>query len=119
MYAHRSLALAVALSVALPGCFQTHYTNLPPPAAERSVDTSEVSPRARPSGWQSFFIWGWVPSEKIIRADQQCGGVGRVREIRTQRTFLEGLVAAVAGYYVNIYSPYDAEIFCEGDIERP
>ena len=34
-------------------------------------------------------------------------------EIRTQQTFTQGLVEILASYYVNIYSPYDAEFLCD------
>ena len=51
----------------------------------------------------------------MIKANQACGPAARVREIRTQQTFTQGLVAVLASYYVNIYSPYNAEVFCAPD----
>lgn len=32
--------------------------------------------------------------------------------IETRQTFLEGLVESFAGYYINVYSPYDAKVIC-------
>jgi hypothetical protein len=70
------------------------------------------APTRSTSGWQHFFLWGWVPVERTIDVKQECGGAGNVAAIRTRQTFLEGLVAAVAGFYVNIYSPWDGAVDC-------
>jgi hypothetical protein len=66
----------------------------------------------RVSGWQHFFIWGWAPAEKKIDAAGKCGGAENLDSIRTEETFLQGLVQQFAGYYINIYSPWNAEIYC-------
>lgn len=124
MRCHRRLAILL-VAVSLGGCYRTRYVNLLPPqalgnsTAKQGDGSAADPPRVRPSGWQHFFVWGWFPPEKVFRVDQECGGAAHVREIRTRQTFTEGLVALVAGYYVNVYSPYDAQIFCDGDIERP
>lgn len=124
MRCYRHLAILL-VAVSIGGCYRTHYVNLQPPPVEgrqaRSTEGSAAEPvRVRPTGWQHFFVFGWFPPERVFHADQECGGTERVREIRTQQTFTEGLVALVAGVdNVNVYSPYDAQIFCEGDIERP
>lgn len=104
-----SLALLI-LCAMLSGCYQAHYSNVhgrnhtPPPAGD--VRRADPGP-----GWQSFFLFGWIPAQLRIDARGLCGD-GRIREIRTQQTFLQGLIRAVAGFYVNIYSPYTGQIVC-------
>ena len=58
-------------------------------------------------------IGGWVPNERPIDARAACGGAQNIESIQTQRTFLEGLVAAFAGYYINVYSPWNGAIYCK------
>ena len=41
-----------------------------------------------------------------------------MKEIRTRETFVQGLIAAFAGYYINVYSPYTAEVICEDEVVR-
>lgn len=61
-----------------------------------------------------FFVWGLgAPAKRTYPVDVIGGGADRVESIRTQRTFVQGLVAAFAGYYINIYSPYNAAFVCE------
>jgi hypothetical protein len=107
----RALALA-AVVLATTGCFRTVYHNLEPPSAQ--VTTQSSRPREN-SGWQHFFVYGWAPSERVIDAAGRCGGSGQVQEIRTEQSFVQGLIATFAGYYVNIYSPYTGEVVCVGD----
>jgi len=92
------------------GCFRTRYVQLAP--REPGEPAASYLPEKKNSGWQSFFIWGWVPGTRKIDAAGMCGGAERLESIRTRRTFLEGLVAAFAGYYINIYSPYDGAVYC-------
>ena len=105
------IASTLLLCLLLTSCYRTHYLNFSPQNPIRAADAAPDKP-AR-SGWQHFFIWGWVPNEKPIDAREACGGSENVASIRTQRTFLEGLVAAFAGYYINIYSPWDGAIYCK------
>ncbi len=107
-------ALVLLAMIAAGGCYRTQYFNLHLPAAEAQ---NPVATRTEPSGWQHYFLFGWVPSERVYDSDAACGPQASVSEIRTQRTFLEGVVEQVSNVYgVNIYSPYDAEIFC---VPRP
>ena len=92
------------------GCYHARYVNVhgadhTPPAAD------DVRRAAPGSGWQNFFLYGWVPSDLRIDARGLCGE-GRIQEIRTQQTFLQGLVAAVAGFYISIYTPYTGQTVC-------
>jgi hypothetical protein len=48
-----------------------------------------------------------------------CGDANHVEEIQTEQTFVEGLIATFAGYYVNIYSPYNGKVVCSGSVQRP
>ena len=108
----RPLAL-VGILLAASGCFRTVYHHLEPPSYQPA--TQSVRPnRELNSGWQHFFIYGWAPGEKVIDAAGRCGGAGQVQEIRTEQTFLQGFIGAVAGYYINIYSPYTGEVVCVG-----
>lgn len=80
---------------------------------------------------KAFFLWGLaptctvdvldrcpdgvvVPSERVIDAGRQCGGADQVAEIRTEERFVQGLIAVLASYYVNIYSPWNGEVVCRG-----
>lgn len=107
----RILVLALAVSLlASSACFRTRYVQLAP--REPGEPAATYLPEKKNGGWQSFFLWGWVPGTRKIDAEAMCGGTRRIESIRTRRTFLEGLVAALAGYYVNIYSPYDGAVYC-------
>ena len=114
--------VALGVALLLGGCFRTRYINLAPHPALEAAAASAI-PRTPPtpkphSGWQHFFIWGWVPGERVIPAAEICGGPEWVKEIRTERRFVQGLIAAVAGYYINVYSPYDGRVVCSGDLDR-
>ena len=112
----RCAALAcLALLLSLAGCYRTVYMNLEPLTPADSTQTTPEGRRGRSSSWQDFFVYGWVPSERVIYAEKVCGIEGRVQEIRTRQSFLQGLVEAVASYGINIYSPYTGEVVCEGD----
>ena len=104
------IAATLLLCLVLSACYRTHYVNFSPDNPGRGAAPAQDKPVR--SGWQHFFIWGWVPNEKIIDAREACGGSQNVDSIKTRRTFLEGLVAAFAGYYINIYSPWNGEIYC-------
>jgi hypothetical protein len=105
----RRIPIALCLLLAT-GCYRTHYTNFSPSNPNLSPQTAQ--PVKRGSGWQHFFIWGWVPGELPIDAHSACGGAENLDSIQTRRTFLEGLVAAFAGYYINIYSPWEGAVYC-------
>jgi hypothetical protein len=105
----RSRLLAIGMLLALPSCYRTTYFNLQPPAEGATPLATSSSPA---SGWQHFFLWGWAPDKRVYTAESLCGTEARVEEIRTQQTFTQGLVEILASYYVNIYSPYDAQIVC-------
>ena len=109
-----SALVLVAFVLAVTGCFRTVYHNLEPPSYQLTAQSVRPN-REENSSWQSFFIWGWAPGERVIDASARCGGLGQVQEIRTEQTFGQGLIAAVAGYYINIYSPYTGEVVCVGD----
>jgi len=111
----QTLALAAVL-LATTGCFRTVYHHLEPPSYQPATQAPRVA--REDSGWQHFFIYGWAPGEKVIDAAGQCGGVESVKEIRTQRSFAQGLIAAIAGYYINIYSPYNGQVICAGNLRR-
>ena len=66
----------------------------------------------RVTGWQHFFLYGWVPGERRIDARERCGDAEKIHSIQTRRTFVEGFVAAFAGYYINIYSPWNGAVYC-------
>jgi hypothetical protein len=104
------LVILALLLVVGSGCYRTHYENFSPANPMRAADAPPTYVGKR--GWTHFFIWGWVPAEEFIDARAICGGPENVHAIETRRTFLEGLVAAFAGYYINIYSPWDAKVIC-------
>jgi hypothetical protein len=92
------------------GCYRTHYTNFSP--ANPNLAPQQGEPLRAGRSWQHFFIWGWVPVELPIDARAMCSGAQNVDSIETRETFLEGLVAAFAGYYINIYSPWNGAVYC-------
>jgi hypothetical protein len=107
---NRACILALALAIAGLGCFRTHYENFSP---KNPIGGSADAHKARATGWQHFFLFGWVPQERFIDARQICGGPEHIVAIETRQTFLEGLVASLAGYYINIYSPWDGAVLCD------
>lgn len=96
------------------GCHRTVYTNLHGSARTDAPSTVQLDklPDFDDTTWQHFFLFGWVPDEKIIDAAAACGGREQVAAIKTRQTFVEGLVAQLSGNYVNIYSPYDGHVVC-------
>jgi hypothetical protein len=103
--------LTILCSLALTtACYRTHYVNFSPANPNRSPQSAQ--PVKRGSGWQHFFIYGWVPSELTVDARSECGSAENVDSIQTRQTFLEGLVGAVAGFYINIYAPWDGAVYC-------
>ena len=113
-----ALALLACLFVlTATACYRTRYVNLPLVSQLPQPFSEKQSPRT--SGWQSFFVYGWAPGERVIDASAACGGPDKVESIETRRRFVQGLIATFAGYsVVNIYSPYEGKVICEGRIER-
>lgn len=105
--------LAFAICAATLGCYRTRYTNFTPYGSTRDAILMRDD-HVNPSSWQSFYVYGWSPKERVIQAGKACGGAGYVESIETRQTFVQGLIAAVAGYYINIYSPYTGAVSCEG-----
>ena len=112
-----ALLLVVCLFLVEPtGCYRTRYVNLP---LTSQLPSPPVETQPEPtSGWRHFFIWGWTPAERVIDAAAECGGAEKVESIETRRRFVQGLIAAFAGYYINIYSPYNGKVICKGHIAR-
>jgi Bor protein len=109
----RLRALALAFLLAAPGCYRTVYLNLLPPNMPPAVETDQTMAKQRTGGWQSFFVWGLLPTEKTFDAAAMCGGEDHVSRIETEQTFVQGLIQSVAGYYINVYSPWNARIYCD------
>jgi hypothetical protein len=109
----RLLLAAVLNVVVLSGCYRTTYRSFGVPV---SSETKAPEPA---SHWQHFFVWGLAPDEHVIPANRMCGGDGLVQEVRTQQTFVQGLVEALASFYVNIYSPYDGKVVCASNATAP
>jgi hypothetical protein len=98
-----------------PSCARTVYTNLhpqlPSPAPDPTAD------RSSPRYWRHFFLFGWIPGEMVIDAAAYCGGTDRIERIETRESFVQGFIAAFAGYYVNIYSPYTGRVVCDRHVK--
>ena len=105
------LALLCALLATVSACAQTVYTNLhpqlPPPEVVSDFDQSS------PKYWRHFFVYGLAPGEIVIDASAYCNGTDRIERIETRQSFVQGLIAEVAGYYINIYSPYTGRVVCD------
>src|SRR5438477_940193 len=113
----RFVVAGLMLAAGSSGCFRTRYYDLQPLAVGSKAPSRYA--RREESGWQHFFVYGWAPSERIIDADGQCGGTENVQEIRTRQTFVQGLIATFAGYYINIYSPWTGKVICVGSRQEP
>jgi hypothetical protein len=95
------------------GCARTVYRNVEP-----SVTLAPRAPSRHlrgESGWRHFFLFGWVPSEQIVDAAAECGGAQYVSEIRTEQSFVQGVLYVLTNVYVTVYAPYTGEVVCVGD----
>ena len=101
--------VAIALLGSLLGCYRTLYVNFSPENPDRGAERYVP---VRVTSWQHFFVWGWFPIERRIDARDRCGSAENIDSIQTRRTFLEGLGAAFAGYYINVYSPWNGAVYC-------
>src|SRR5690242_17084612 len=64
------IVLACALGCATTGCFRTVYRELEPPGTMPPAGT----PARHSSPVRSFFLYGWVPRERVVQAAAECGG---------------------------------------------
>ena len=112
----RLLAAALAILVS-SGCYRTLYRNLQPHNATPVVEDAESLRRRPRANWQSYFMYGWFPSERVIDANLQCGE-GHVATIETEQTFGQGAIAwaVMLGFYLGIYSPWSAQVSCDHTI---
>lgn len=106
----RAAAFVLTLVLA-SGCYRIHYVNFSPEAAREPGAATEPVRAGR--GWQHFFLYGWVPGTRSIDARVQCGGAENIDSIQTRRTALQGLAAAIAGFFINIYSPWNGAVYCK------
>jgi len=97
------------------GCFRTVYRNLQPANAPPVVETPVTLMHTPRSAWQSFFLYGWFPTERPIDAAQQCGGAEHVVTIETKQSFGQGTISVVvlALFWLGIYSPWSAHVTCD------
>ena len=109
-----AFAVIGSLAFAAAGCAPTVYRHFEPAGTLSSPATLHHL-HGEESGWRHFFLYGWVPSERVIDAASECGGIEHVEEIRTRQTFAQGLIQTFAGYYVNVYAPYTGQVVCAGD----
>ncbi len=58
---------------------------------------------------QHFFLWGLAPGRIAVGLKGVCSDTD-VRQIQTQRTFLDGLLGFIT---VGLYSPRTMRIWCE------
>jgi hypothetical protein len=108
-----ALSLAsLLLTSCFVGRFRTRYINLKP-QLQAEPRTAPLLTTAPPPSWRDFFVYGWAPSELLIKASEECGGIEHLERIETQQSFVQSLVESLAKYYVNIYSPYTAAVICD------
>jgi hypothetical protein len=93
------------------GCYTTTYYNLGPESQPPAVHAT--AKKTVPRYWRSFFVYGWSPAELQVDAAESCEGLDHVDRLETEQTFVQGLIATFAGYYINIYSPYSARVVCD------
>jgi len=104
------LTLAASLMIAL-GCYTTTYYNFQPEPQSTPSHTGAEPYVAQ--DWHSYWLFGWRPPEVRINAAAWCGGIENVKRLETERTSVQGLVASLAWYYVNVYSPYSIRVVCD------
>ena len=111
----RWITLVLMVVLLNSGCYKTVYMNVQgnKNPAKMTLEQVEKLPSYDDSNWLHFFIYGLVPSEKIIDVAEPCGGAEHIVSINTRQTGLQLLVQAAASYYVNIYSPYDGHVVCD------
>ena len=117
----RRLGAALLALLLFDGCFRTVYRNLQPPNAPPVVETPTTLATNPRSSWQSFFVYGWFPSERPIDAAQQCGGDAHVAAIETGQSFGQALIEIAALLVtgagilvpVGVYAPWSAQVSCD------
>ena len=111
---YRVTAVFLALLV-LCGCFRTVYRNFQPLNAPPVVETPQTLGSWPRSTWQSYFLFGVLPTERPIEAAAQCGGDAHVATIETRQTFGQSAisVAVLALFWIGIYSPWSAGVTCD------
>lgn len=114
--AGRVVAALSLASLLLSGCFagrfRTQYINLKP-QFQAEANTGPLVTTAPSSAWRHFFVYGWAPSELLIKASEECGGIDHLERIETQQSFVQGLVESLVTYY----SPYTAKVICDDSRE--
>ena len=106
----------VLISFLASSCYRAHYVDFSPENPNRATSTTVP---VRVTGWQSFFLFGWVPGTRLIDASSACGGADNIESIRTRQTFLQGLVTMLASYYINIYAPWNGAVYCHQPPSQP
>jgi hypothetical protein len=97
----RSLAALALIATFSSACYRVTVVTGAAPAAT-TVDKP----------WVNSFLWGLVPPQPINVAAQCPGGVSKVV---TERSFLNGLVAAVQSsilFGVQVYTPMHVNVTC-------
>jgi hypothetical protein len=104
-------AILTACLVLSLGCYTTTYYNFAPEG--QAAPQHSGSEPDDPQYWRHFWVYGWDPEELRIDAPAACGGSEHLEKLATEATFVQGLIATFAGYYINIYSPYSARVICD------
>ncbi len=112
-----ALLVILVLASSSSSCYRARYLNLRAPELGVVPPSTPARPEAV-SRWQHFFVFGWVPGERVIDAARACGGPENVQAIETRQTFAQGLIAFLTTVYVPIYTPYNGDVVCKGAIRR-
>lgn len=110
----RALALALLVMSQL-GCYRAMYINLQPHDAPPAVETSETLAKRTRYGWINYWLWGTLPSERVVDASEACGGDAHVASIETRQTAWQvsiGIAASIE-YVLNIYTPWYGHVTCD------
>ncbi len=95
----KGLVGAFVLAVLLSSCATQRFDINAPvgPSGEPALDTS-----------QAFFVGG-IGQEAMIDAAEVCGGARNVASVKTEMSFIDGLLAGLTG---SVYSPRTARVYC-------
>jgi hypothetical protein len=103
---------AVAFVLLLGGCYQARYVNFPPQNPERAPVTWPARPV---DSWRQYYLFGLTPRMQVVDARAACGGAENLHSVHTGQTALQGLLGFFSTLVVNVYSPWEASVYCWQD----
>lgn len=101
---------SIVLLVASAGCFTTRYYNFPSRPDEQEATDPHAWGRRGASGTQPFFLYGWIPVERVIPADLECGAPENIWRIETEQSASDYILTTIT---MGIYTPWTGKVICK------